>query len=153
MIQAVIDFLDDEEKALYEAIEADDYEPGKSQLTESEKDRLQSIASATLNETWNCFKCTILHKDKSMGMTSVSMPDELLDRLDHTAEQLRRTKGWIIKDAVEEYVVREELKQRRNQETLDSWKDYEAGRVIDSNTMMAWLESWGTENEKEPHFK
>lgn len=51
MIQPAIHFLDDEEKALYEAIEADDYQPGKSQLTESEKDRLQNIASATLNET------------------------------------------------------------------------------------------------------
>ena len=40
MIQSAIHFLDDEEKALYETIEADDYQPGKSQLTESEKDRL-----------------------------------------------------------------------------------------------------------------
>ena len=48
------------------------------------------------------------------------MPDELLDRLERMAEQLRRGKGWIIKDAVEEYLAREELKQRRNQETLAS---------------------------------
>jgi predicted transcriptional regulator len=88
-----------------------------------------------------------------MGMTSVRMPDELLDRLDRTAEQLRRSKGWIIKDALEEYLAREELKQRRNQETLDSWEDYKAGRVIDGDEMMAWLESWGTEDEKEPPFK
>lgn len=88
-----------------------------------------------------------------MGMTSVRMPDELLDRLKRTAEQLRRSKGWIIKDAVEEYLAREELKQRRNLETLESWGDYKAGRVIDGDEVMAWLESWGTDDEKEPPFK
>lgn len=88
-----------------------------------------------------------------MGTTSVRMPDELLDRLERTAEQLRRSKGWIIKDAVEEYLKREELKQQRNQETLASWEDYKAGRVIDGDKMMEWLESWGTENEKKPPAK
>ena len=54
-----------------------------------------------------------------MGMTSVRMPDELLDR--------------------------EELKQRRKQETLASWENYKVGRVIDGDEMRAWLDSWGTE--------
>ncbi len=88
-----------------------------------------------------------------MGMTSVRMPDELLDRLERTAGQMRRSKGWVIKDAVEEYVAREELKQQRNKETLESWEDYKAGRVIDGDEMMTWLESWGTDDEKEPPFK
>ena len=88
-----------------------------------------------------------------MGMTSVRMPDELLDRLERAAHQLRRSKGWIIKDAVEEYLAREELKQQRNQETRASWEDYQAGRVIAGDDMIAWLESWGTDDEKEPPFK
>lgn len=100
-------------------------------------------------------RCNALHYTRvnPMGMTSVRMPDELLDRLERTAEQLRRSKGWIIKDAVEEYLAREELKQRRNQETLESWEDYKAGRVIDGDDMMTWLESWGTDDEKDPPFK
>lgn len=88
-----------------------------------------------------------------MGMTSVRMPDELLERLERTAENLRRSKGWVIKDAVEEYLAREELKQRRNQETLASWEDYQASRVIEGDQVMAWLDSWGTEDEKEPPVK
>ena len=90
---------------------------------------------------------------KAMGMTSVRMPDELMNRLERTAEQLRRSKGWVIKDAVEAYVAREELKLRRNQETLESWEDYKAGRVVESDDMMAWLDSWGTDDEKKPPFK
>ena len=88
-----------------------------------------------------------------MGMTSVRMPDELLNRLENAAEKLRRSKSWIIKDAVEEYLVREELKQRRNQETLESWEDHKAGRVIDGDEVAAWLDSWGTDDEKESPFK
>lgn len=88
-----------------------------------------------------------------MGMTSVRMPDELLERLERTAQSLRRSKGWVIKDAVEEYLAREELKLRRNQETLASWEDYQAGRVIEGDQVMAWLDSWGTEDEKEPPVK
>lgn len=88
-----------------------------------------------------------------MGMTSVRMPDELLERLEKTAEQLQRSKGWIIKDAVKEYLAREELKQRRNEETLVAWEDYKAGRVVDGVEVMAWLDSWGAEDEKEPPVK
>ena len=56
-------------------------------------------------------------------------------------------------NALEEYLVREEQKQQRRQETLASWADYEAGHVIDGDKMMSWLDSWGTEEEKEPPFK
>jgi predicted transcriptional regulator len=43
-----------------------------------------------------------------MGMTSVRMPDELLAQLEATAEKLRRSKGWIINDAVKEYLAKQE---------------------------------------------
>lgn len=45
-----INFLDDEEKLLYEAIESEEYQPGENQITEDEKDRLQKIARNTINE-------------------------------------------------------------------------------------------------------
>lgn len=37
-----------------------------------------------------------------MSMTSVRMPDDLMQQLEVTAERLRRSKGWIIKDALRE---------------------------------------------------
>lgn len=92
-------------------------------------------------------------KVNAMGMTSVRMPDELMDRLEKTAEKMQRSKGWIIKDAVKEYLAREELKQRRNLETREAWEDYKAGRVVDGDDAMAWLDSWGAEDEKEPPLK
>ncbi len=85
-----------------------------------------------------------------MGITSVRMPDELLQRLEQAAEKLRRSKGWIIKDAVEEYLAREELKAQRLEETREALADIQNGQVIPGDEILEWLESWGTEREKVP---
>lgn len=88
-----------------------------------------------------------------MGMTSVRMSDELLERLDKASEQLRRSKGLIIEDAIEEYLTREEMKRQQNKDTLASWEDYQDGRTIDGDDVMAWLASWGKDDEMDPPIK
>ena len=85
-----------------------------------------------------------------MGMTSVRMPDDLLERLDATAERLRRSKGWIIKDAVREYLERENQRARRLEGTQQALAELEAGELIDGDKVLAWLDSWGTDPEREP---
>lgn len=85
-----------------------------------------------------------------MGMTSVRMPDDLLQRLDSMATRLRRSKGWIINDAVREYLEREERQQRRDEETREALAELDAGQVVDGDEVLAWIDSWGSENEREP---
>lgn len=85
-----------------------------------------------------------------MAMTSVRMPDDLMVKLDAIANKMRRSKGWIIKDAVTQYIESEELKAKRLQDTLEALDDVKAGRVIDGDEVVDWLESWGDEDEKEP---
>jgi predicted transcriptional regulator len=85
-----------------------------------------------------------------MGMTSVRMPDDLLQRLDATATRLRRSKGWIINDAVREYLEREDLRVRRNEETREALAELDAGQVVDGDEVLAWIDSWGSEKELEP---
>ena len=85
-----------------------------------------------------------------MGMTSVRMPDDLLQRLDATATRLRRSKGWIINDAVREYLEREDLRFRRNEETREALAELDAGLVVDGDEVLAWIDSWGSEKELEP---
>lgn len=85
-----------------------------------------------------------------MGMTSVRMPDDLLERLDATAERLRRSKGWIIKDAVREYLEREDQRARRLDETKQALAEMEAGELIDGDEVLTWLDSWGSDPEREP---
>ena len=85
-----------------------------------------------------------------MGMTSVRMPDELLEQLQEAAEKLRRSKGWIINDAVREYLVKEKRKSRMLEDTREALADIKAGRVVDGADVINWLDSWGTDNEKTP---
>jgi len=85
-----------------------------------------------------------------MGMTSVRMPDDLLEQLEETASRLRRSKGWIIKDAVREYLEREERRRQRLLETQEAMADLDAGRVIDGDAVLEWIDSWGTPEEREP---
>ena len=85
-----------------------------------------------------------------MGTTSVRMPDELLSQLDHTAKKLRRTKGWLITDAVREYLKREDRKAQMLEETREAIADIKAGRVTDAVNVIDWLDSWGSTEEKAP---
>lgn len=91
-----------------------------------------------------------LHEDKSMSMTSVRMPDELMARLEQAAADLQRSKGWIINHAVQEFVEREELRQRRLAASRQALAEAEAGEVVDGESVMDWLKSWGSENEQAP---
>lgn len=84
-----------------------------------------------------------------MGMTSVRMPDDLMRRLDAAAERLRRSKGWLINDAVREYLEREDKRLQRLGETKDALAELDAGELIDGDEALAWLDSWGTDNERE----
>lgn len=83
-----------------------------------------------------------------MGMTSVRMPDELLSQLNQAAVKLRRSKGWIINDAVKEYLAREDRKAQMLEETREALADIKAGRVVDGTEIMDWLDTWGTDTEK-----
>lgn len=88
-----------------------------------------------------------------MAMTSVRMPDELMSRLEKTSEDLRRSKGWLINDAVREYLEKQEIKVRRLAETNEALAEMEAGQLIDGEAVLDWLDSWGSKKEKTPPTK
>ena len=83
-------------------------------------------------------------------MTSVRMPDELLEQLEEAAGTLRRSKGWIINDAVKEYLAKAERKAQMLEDTREALADIRAGRVVDGADVLDWLDSWGKEDEKKP---
>ena len=85
-----------------------------------------------------------------MGMTSVRMPDDLMQRLDATAERLRRSKGWLINDAVRQYLEREEERLQRLEDTRAALAELDAGELVDGEEVLSWLDSWGTDHEREP---
>ena len=82
-----------------------------------------------------------------MNTTSFRLDDDIEKKLEVTASRLQRTKGWIINDALRQYIMREEQKQRMLEETEDAIADIEANRIVSGEEVMKWLETWGIQNE------
>ena len=79
-----------------------------------------------------------------MSTTSFRLDDDLQEKLEITANRIKRSKGWIINDAIRRYIEHEELKQRILEETQEALADIEASRVVSGEEVMKWLETWGT---------
>ena len=84
-----------------------------------------------------------------MRRTSVRVPDDLLSRLESAAARLRRSKGWIINDALRECMEREERRVQRLEETRQAAAELDAGGLVEGDEVLAWLDSWGTPDERE----
>ena len=81
--------------------------------------------------------------------TSLKIDDALKNRVLHLASQRRRSARWIMLDAIRQYVEREEARESFKQEALTSWAFYqETGRHLTGQEVRAWLNTWGTDDEK-----
>ena len=80
--------------------------------------------------------------------TSIKLDDELADRVRRLAGLRQRSPHWIMREAIREYVTREEARESFLEEALASWSAYqETGRHLTAEEMRAWLSTWGTETE------
>jgi predicted transcriptional regulator len=83
--------------------------------------------------------------------TSIKLDDELANRVRRLAGLRQRSPHWIMREAIREYVTREEARESFRQEALASWSAYqETGRHLSAEEVRAWLSTWGTEAETEP---
>ncbi|AQT45938.1 putative transcriptional regulator [Bartonella apihabitans] len=80
--------------------------------------------------------------------TSLKIDDALKSRVHNLADQRRRSAHWIMLEAIQQYVDREEQREAFKQEALDSWESFqETGQHITGKEARDWLDTWGTENE------
>jgi predicted transcriptional regulator len=80
--------------------------------------------------------------------TSVKLDDGLKRRIQYLADIRNRSAHWIMREAIREYVEREEARERFKQEALASWTDYqETGRHLTGQEVRDWLKTWGTHEE------
>lgn len=82
--------------------------------------------------------------------TSVKLDEDLKSRIKNLADLRHRSSHWIMREAIRDYVEREEAKESFKQEALASWKAYqETGKHLTGKEVRDWLGTWGTEHEKE----
>jgi predicted transcriptional regulator len=76
-----------------------------------------------------------------MTTLGVKVDEALKDRLKAMAEQKDRSTHWIIKQAIQEYLTREEAIERDRREDRERWERYAvAGGAIDNATAIAWMD-------------
>ena len=82
--------------------------------------------------------------------TSIKIDDELKGRIQHLAGLRQRSSHWIMREAITQYVEREEARESFKQEALASWAAYqETGRHLTGQEIRTWVGSWGTDAETE----
>lgn len=82
--------------------------------------------------------------------TSIKIDDELKVRIQRLAGVRDRSAHWIMREAIRQYVEREEARESFRQEAMASWTAYrESGRHLTGREVMTWLDSWGTPAETE----
>lgn len=82
---------------------------------------------------------------------AVKLDVEIRDRMKRLADSRHRTTHWLMREAIQQYVEREEAREDFKQEALASWKELqETGLHLTGPEVGDWLRSWGTESESEP---
>lgn len=80
--------------------------------------------------------------------TSIKLDDDLKGRVQHLASARRRTSHWIMREAISQYVEREEKREAFRQDALKAWDEFqETGLHATAEEVDQWLASWGTDNE------
>lgn len=82
------------------------------------------------------------------AVTSIKLDEALKGRVQHLAEARRRSAHWIMREAIAEYVEREEKREALRRETLEAWDEFQAnGLHATAEEVDKWLASWGTDGE------
>ena len=70
-------------------------------------------------------------------VVTAKLPDDLVSQMDEIADRIDRSKSWIVRQAVAEWLAEE---QRRHELTLEALKDVEEGRTIPHEEVLAMVE-------------
>ncbi len=81
---------------------------------------------------------------------AIKLPERDKERLKKLGEAKKRTTHWLAKEAISQYLDREERAEQFRQDTMARWEEYCCtGKSVPNEAVMEWLESWGSENERE----
>jgi predicted transcriptional regulator len=76
----------------------------------------------------------------TLSTTSLKLDSAMKERVNRLASARRRSPHWVMREAVEQYVEREEKRERLRQDALAAWADYQAtGLHVTAKEADAWL--------------
>ena len=82
---------------------------------------------------------------------SVRLDEPLKARVRSLADQRRRPVHWLMREAIEQYVEREEQREAFRKEALDAWEHYQStGLHVTGEEADAWLAELEAGSDVEP---
>jgi len=79
---------------------------------------------------------------------ALKLEREVRDRLSRLAKAKKHTSDFLMREAICEYIDREEKRESFHQEALQAWEEYkETGLHVTGAEVIEWLKTWGTERE------
>lgn len=70
-------------------------------------------------------------------VVTAKLPDDLVSRMDEVADRIDRSKSWIVRQALTEWLAEE---QRRYELTVEALKDVDEGRTIPHEEVLAMVQ-------------
>lgn len=72
--------------------------------------------------------------------TSIKLDEDLKGRLQHLSAMRRRSPHWIMREAIQQYVEREEKRESFKQDALRAWEQYQqTGQHLSLEDADVWL--------------
>lgn len=75
-----------------------------------------------------------------MRPVAIKIDEDTRARVKRLADARQRTPHWLMREAINQYVEREEQREAFRQDTLKAWDDYRAtGMHVTADEADAWL--------------
>lgn len=83
--------------------------------------------------------------------TSIKLDDALKERVKHLAKVRRRSSHWIMREAIAQYVEREEKREEFRLAAIRAWEEYQqTGLHVTLEEVDAWLAKLEAGEDAEP---
>ncbi|MBK6613268.1 ribbon-helix-helix protein, CopG family [Ottowia sp.] len=82
---------------------------------------------------------------------AIKIDEDIKARVKRLAEARHRTAHWLMREAITQYVEREEKRETFRQDTLKAWEEFRAtGLHVTAEEADAWLEQLEQGSDVEP---
>jgi predicted transcriptional regulator len=93
----------------------------------------------------------VQNRPLTKSATTVKLDAETKQRVQRLASEKQRSTHWLMREAIEQYVTREEQRSRLRHDVVAAWERYEAtGLHVPAEEADAWLAKLEAGEDAEP---
>ena len=82
---------------------------------------------------------------------AIKIDPDIKERIKHLADARQRTPHWLMREAINQYVEREEKREAFRQAGMAAWQEYQAtGQHVTATEADAWLAKLEAGDDAEP---